>query len=114
MVRKIKLPDGFEVSENQDNDFESAIFMLRKYCGGCERSKECRINYGLRCAMGENYPFGHPALIHINKKGDLFDLFDAFGMICTEYKDRQMVFPFAEKDRRDYWEPLLAHQSIFS
>ena len=81
-----KLPPGYEEASCQLHSYSMAGEFLKDFCRDCAK-KECDINNALRMAMGENYPFGHEALIIVRSTD-----YGQYGtrMICTEYESPQL------------------------
>ncbi len=98
-VRRFELSDrikvllkGFKRSESQGfGNYEEADRLLSEFCGYCQKKKKCKINYGLRCAMGEDYPFWANVFVKLenNSAYDAPENVPSIRVRCREYQEAQ-------------------------
>lgn len=91
----ITMPEGYEAARHQEfNSFDESIDFLRESCGVCFKASKCRLNYDLRVAMGENYPYWHDAFVKITSKNKSFTNTLEDKVICTAQENIQTVLEF--------------------
>ena len=87
---------GFKRAESQDfSNFPEAQKFLSEYCSYCQKGKgkKCKINYGLRCAMGENYPFWANVFVKLENDHDFVhnspENVPTIRVHCKDYQEAQ-------------------------
>lgn len=102
-MKPIKFDDErYSQDEYQEfRTFEEGERFLKDYCGKCRlRKPRCEMNYQLRVAMGENYPFFHPEFVrltcfyHDNSALNTFESPEKSIIACKAFKPKQLEFAF--------------------
>ena len=82
--------------------FEESEKLLRDYCNKCRLKKGCNINYHLKLAMENNYPFFPEEFVRLEFCGTEYSL-DSFVpfppetlITCRAFKPKQLEFAFVE------------------
>lgn len=102
--RPIRFDDRryFEARYQEFETFEEGERFLRDYCNQCRIKKNCRINYELRLAMGNNYFYFSDEFVRLTACGvdstdiDTFESPERPIISCKKFKPKQLEFVFAE------------------
>lgn len=117
---KLVFPQGYKITDKTYGpDFADGHNLLRDYCGGCLKGKECEASKLLRHAMGENFPFWHKSFLFIEVPTE-YRPYDSHEtkVMCADYKSRQeklelgikgndgveRLVELAEKEKQEYLE----------
>ncbi len=104
---RISLPEGFEKAELPCVGFKEGNEILG-YCCRCAKNSDCGMNYELRLAMGNDYPYWSERFVAVSvPTQDKFYRVSERKVLCADYESPQLKLPGISRKFSDGVERLV-------